>query len=58
MITSQIILRQIGEEFISNIKKCHGDISGTHANLRGNVKCAGCNATAELLSLIRVKENT
>lgn len=56
MRQSEYLLGQIGVEFISSIKNCIGENTGTHAHLQSNTKCAGCGATSEILSLIRVRE--
>ena len=51
-----ILLMQVGEKFISNIKNCIGDATGVHSSLQVDSRCAGCSATAEVLSLIRAME--
>lgn len=50
------LLMQVGEKFISNIKSCIGEATGVHSSLKVNSRCAGCSATAEVLSLIRAME--
>ena len=47
---------RIAKIITSQIKKCVGEVSGTHTGLDINSQCAGCGASIELLALIRVMD--